>query len=335
MSNSSTLVSSLSRSTPTPSMKVRSSPLAPLLGPLLIGGLVANALWGLICVQTFTYFMERPRDRVAFRVTIAGLWLLDTFSSIALFHLLYYYIVINFMNPPAIETIVWSDAVYMFTVALSNFVIRALFMYKIYQLSKKIWIIIPLFVLSLLVLGSGIRAFVECFNIKSILDVKEFSTMLYLYIASEAASDVSVAATLSVVLYRGRTGLHKTDGVVRTLMVYVIYTGLLAAFISVLGMILFATVPHNDISQAVTTCLGKLYLSAYLAMLNARQGLREQMSLSETIHPSRLRDLATVPGKSREGPDNLAISVRTLMDRTVEDGPGMPSATMRGPGRVF
>ncbi|KAK2462814.1 hypothetical protein APHAL10511_005205 [Amanita phalloides] len=149
MSNSS-LVVSLLPAGPSPNV-------APLLGPLLIGGLLALALWGVICVQIFTYFMDRPRDRVVFRATIAGLWSLDTFGSALIIYTLYHYMVINFMNPSAIGVLVWSDIIFILQTATSDFIIRTLFIYKIYQLSKQnVWPSGLLLALSSLALATGI-----------------------------------------------------------------------------------------------------------------------------------------------------------------------------------
>jgi len=43
------------------------------LGALLIGGLVATALWGVTCVQTFAFFMGETKDRAWHKALVAFL----------------------------------------------------------------------------------------------------------------------------------------------------------------------------------------------------------------------------------------------------------------------
>ncbi|PPQ90153.1 hypothetical protein CVT25_012464 [Psilocybe cyanescens] len=66
------------------------------LGSLLVGGLVAMAarrLWGVTCVQTWNYFTRGNKDLIR---------LLDTFDSALNGHILYFYMVSNYLNPMAV-----------------------------------------------------------------------------------------------------------------------------------------------------------------------------------------------------------------------------------------
>ncbi|KAK2462806.1 hypothetical protein APHAL10511_005197 [Amanita phalloides] len=310
------------------------------LGPQLIGGLLALALWGVICLQMFTYLVERPRDQVAFRATIVGLWLLDTYDSASIIYILYYYLVINFMNPSRIAVFIWSDIVHIIITTLSNFVIRVLFMVKIYQLSKKnLWLTGLLVALSLLDLATGILVTVETFRVSSYFTTGRIFEFRYLHFSSQTASDVSVAVTLSILLYRSKTGFDKTDGTVRVLMFYVINTGMLGAVVAALGMTFRAVMPHNLIYLIPSYCLSKLYLSAYLAMLNARQGLREKLAECRAINDfSGLSQCPTSGGSttlrgSRSRPERLAIFVQT--ESKVEEEVERLPMTRRAPGRAF
>ncbi|KAG6836349.1 hypothetical protein H0H93_008905 [Arthromyces matolae] len=64
------------------------------LGALLVGGLVS---------------MASSRDPLVFKLLIAFLWVLDTFDAALNCHILYYYLVTNYLNPLAIAKPVWFN----------------------------------------------------------------------------------------------------------------------------------------------------------------------------------------------------------------------------------
>ncbi|KAK2462813.1 hypothetical protein APHAL10511_005204 [Amanita phalloides] len=378
MSGSSTVVSSFpglklpTISTSTSTSGAGLPDFGPTLGAQLIGGLLALAFWGMACGQTYTYFADRPRDPVAFKATIASLWLLDTFGSALIIHILYYYMVINYMNVSGLAAIVWSDTVFGFPlfylrenanrafagphnrdyiVEFPHSSVVHMQDLPIEQEESMAHRTAPVIkvALSLLDLATGIVVTIKVFGVSSYYTIGDTVKYFYLDFAGEAASDVSVALTLSVLLYRSRTGLHKTDGLVRVLMFYVINTGMLGAVVAALGMIFYAIMPTTLIYLAPYYCLSKLYLSAYLAMLNARQGLRE-ISGPRSIHLSELQyaqhDWQTsqggtaensAPEKSQGDPENVAISVHTLIDQKVEEevGETLPTTRIQGVGRAF
>ncbi|TFK66414.1 hypothetical protein BDN72DRAFT_148343 [Pluteus cervinus] len=72
------------------------------LGALLIGGPVAMVLWGIACIQTYIYSTQKSSDGRAFKAMIAFLFVLDTFDSVLVCHILYYYIINKYANPLAL-----------------------------------------------------------------------------------------------------------------------------------------------------------------------------------------------------------------------------------------
>ncbi|KAF9016953.1 hypothetical protein BDZ89DRAFT_390548 [Hymenopellis radicata] len=106
------------------------------LGALLIGGLLAMALWGITCIQTYHFFNNNTRDRPAFKLMIAGMFVLDTFHAAICCHILYYYMVSNYLNVLAILAPVWSVIVLVTITSISDFIIRSLFARRVYRLSN-------------------------------------------------------------------------------------------------------------------------------------------------------------------------------------------------------
>lgn len=70
---------------------------------------------------------------------------------------------------------------------------------------------------------------VRAFSLSSWTDLTAISHLFYLNFASGCAGDVYVALALSWYLWHSRTGFARTDGLVRTLMLYAINTGAMTA----------------------------------------------------------------------------------------------------------
>ncbi|KAK7458146.1 hypothetical protein VKT23_010054 [Stygiomarasmius scandens] len=318
------------------------------LGAVLIGGLFAMALWGVMCVQTYNFFMGNSRDKAVFKLLVVFLWALDTFDSALNCHILYHYLVSNYLNALAIVIPVWyvSVIIHVAITSLSNFIIRSMFARRIYRLSGNnipvtLWIV----AVSLTDLICGIVITVKAFGISSYLELDKLSNLMYLNFASGTTSDLSVALVLCFLLHRSRTGFTKTDSLISILMLYTVNTGLLVALDAFLGLITYIIMPHNFIFLGFYLLLSKLYLNSYLAALNAREGLRERANDPRSIHLSNLSyshprfyhsqsSGPTVVGeKSPRLEKSVAISVETITDGDVNknestSSPVIPHSSM-------
>ncbi|KAJ7595346.1 hypothetical protein C8J56DRAFT_1159863 [Mycena floridula] len=320
------------------------------LGALLIGGLVAMALWGITCVQTYTFFSLNSRDRPRFKLLILFLWTLDTFDSCLNGHLLYYYMVKNYLNPGALLSPVWSIIIHVAITSISNFIIRSMFAHRVYRLSHSnipgtLWI----FALSATDLVCGIVISAKAFKITSFAELDTLSSLMYLNFAAGTAADISVALALCYLLHESRTGFKKTDSIIGVLMLYTVNTGLIVAIDAALGMFTYVAMPHNLIFLGFYLLLSKLYLNSYLASLNARDGLRDQIGEAVSIHlsdisrsryrstmdapPSQVSSPTTAYEKARpsqerprDSQEKLAITIHSMVHTQVDEEPQIPRA---------
>ncbi|KAF8066978.1 hypothetical protein FPV67DRAFT_1221885 [Lyophyllum atratum] len=300
------------------------------LGALLIGGLLSMVLWGVTCVQTFTFFTRKSRDRPTFKLMIAFLWVLDTFDSALNGHILYFYLVTNYLNPVAIGTPTWSVIIHVAITSISDFIIRSMFAHRFYRLSKGNYIVTGwIMAVSMTDLVCGIVITAKAFGIVSYLELDKLSSLLYLNFAAGTTSDLSVALALSWLLIKSRTGFRRTDTLINVLMMYTVNTGLIVGIDAALGMITYIVMPSNFVFLGFYLLLSKLYLNSYLATLNARDDLRERVDDPVSIHLSQIsgtrrydtNTVTTQPNIAEKGSraDTMAISVRTLVEKTEDD----------------
>ncbi|KAF9043028.1 hypothetical protein BJ165DRAFT_216778 [Panaeolus papilionaceus] len=245
------------------------------LGALLLGGLFAMALWGVTCVQTYTYYMYTTRDHRAIKLLVALLWLLDTFDSALNIHILYFYMVSNYINPVALFKPVWSILIHVAVTAASNFLIRSMFLIRVYRLShKNILLTGGILAISMADFVISLTIAIKAFGLTSFPELERLSPLMYSTFAAGTGSDLFLAIALSCLLYQSRTGFKRTDGLIRVLMMYTVNTGMIVAIDATLGMIAYAAMPNNLIFLGFYLLLSKLYVNAYLATLNARKSLR-------------------------------------------------------------
>jgi len=281
------------------------------LGALLVGGLLAMALWGVTCVQTFSFFTRTSRDGVFLRLMITFLWFLDTFHSALDGHILYHYLVTNFLNPAAIGIPVWSVILHVTISFVSDFLIRAMFAHRIYRLSKgNLFITGWIMLVSTTYLGAGGVVAVKAFQISSYSELRKISNVLYLNFATGTASDFSVALAMSWYLMRSRTGFQRTDTIINTLMKYTVNTGLLVGIDAALSLITFVVMPNNFVFLGFYFILSKLYFNSYLAMLNARDDLREMNG-----EPLSFRSNISTLQRDLVSGGNVAVQMQSSLPR--------------------
>ncbi|KAJ7148773.1 hypothetical protein C8R43DRAFT_1008707 [Mycena crocata] len=272
----------------------------------------ACSLWGVTCVQTFTFFMNETTDRTAHKTLVALLWVLDTFDTVLNGHILYFYLVTNYLAPQTIIYPVWSVIIHVAATSISNFIVRSAFARRVYRLSNgNIPGTILIVALSLLDLSCGVIITAKAFHMKTYLELDKLSSLMYLNFAAGTGSDLSVALAMCYLLRGSKTGFRRTDSLISVLMMYTVNTGLIVALDASAGMFTYIFMPHNFIFLGFYLLLSKLYLNSYLAILNARPGLRVQLDEPKSIHLSRIQ--STMRWRNEVGYDpevqNTAMAV--------------------------
>ncbi|TFK72649.1 hypothetical protein BDN72DRAFT_304172 [Pluteus cervinus] len=253
-------------------------------GALLIGGLVSTALWGVTCVQTYTYFTQSSRDRPAYKAIILFLFAMDTFDSVLTGHFLYDYMVTHSADPLPSLFLTWSFNVRATVSFGSDFTIRMMFAMRVYKFSNKnlvptTWIV----TFSLIALGSGLFSIVKGFQVHSLARLHELLNAISVIFAATVAADLGITISLCYLLHKSRTGFRRTDSLIRVLMMYTINTGAISVLDGSIIMGIAITMPQNFLYDIPYLPLGKLHLNSYLACLNAREAIRERFQMQDPI----------------------------------------------------
>ncbi|KAL4249316.1 hypothetical protein ABKN59_007025 [Abortiporus biennis] len=260
------------------------------LGALLIGVFFAATLYGISCIQTYSFYMDtKKKDSRYLQGLVALLWTMNTVDTVCVAHVAYYFTITNYGKP--VTHAPWTVAGFNVLANLNDFFIRAIFIYRILRVSRKMWLAIVLWMANLTVSGFGFALSIQVEIIGDLNKIGRLSWLIITLFTWMAFADTIIAIVLCIILWQLRTGFNRTDSQIETLMKYSIHTGALTSVVAVVIVITYAVMPHNFVYIAVYLTLPKLYHNALLATLNARDHLRAEMdggSGMSSVHVSKL-----------------------------------------------
>ncbi|KAH0578596.1 hypothetical protein H2248_003737 [Termitomyces sp. 'cryptogamus'] len=269
------------------------------LGAVFLGATLTGILYGITCVQSYTYFKNNNRDKRWFKGTISLLWFLDTLHQALIAQNMYISLVSDFGNYDFLVSSHSNRAAsgFFYVSEISDVIIRGIFGWRVwismcltqsqrinhtatdvpYLLvsQKNIPIAVCIAATSLLSFASVLAFLLSNFNGELAFFLK-VSYLLYMGLASGMAADVFIAVFLCVNLWRRRSGLRKTNSLVKTLMMYSINTALLTTISYMACLITYAAMNDNFVWLAIYEILPKLFLNSLLALLNSRDALSEK-----------------------------------------------------------
>ncbi|TFK72633.1 hypothetical protein BDN72DRAFT_835932 [Pluteus cervinus] len=274
------------------------------LGVLLMGSLFAMALWGVTCVQVYTYFTRSSSDRLILKATITFLLVLITFDRALLNYILYFYLIKQFGNPLTLWVVNWSNFAHDTIRPVVGFIVRTMFIHRVYIFSNKSillasWIMVFSFtglVTGVLLQLSGF------FGPDAIAD-----GLIYSNLGAVTLANLSITTSLCYLLHRSKTGFRRTNSIVQVLIIYTVGTGglvTLGSLLTVVGAVFASRAPDQAapvpaaIVDCITRILNGMYLSSYLAGLNAREAIRDQFNDPISVRSQLGLPMTFAPGTS-------------------------------------
>ncbi|KAF8954272.1 hypothetical protein BDZ97DRAFT_491424 [Flammula alnicola] len=245
-------------------------------GALLIGGLFASLLSGIVIVQVVVYFKVYPKDVNYLKATVLGVWILDTCHTAFIWAALWSYLIGDFGDPTGLNIIRWAVPITIIITAVLTFFVHLFFAHRIFMLSRKnYWLTAPIVILAILRLVSAC----EMLHYGTFSLFREkirwvFTTGL----ALSTVVDILITGSLFVLLHTSRTGAANLNAVIDSLIWYAFETGSLTCAGTVISMICWLTMPTNLIFLGLHFVIGKLYANSLLVTLNMRERIRRARS---------------------------------------------------------
>ncbi|KAK0474193.1 hypothetical protein IW261DRAFT_1568892 [Armillaria novae-zelandiae] len=247
------------------------------LGAILVGFAVSCVAFGAILVQTFHYFTRFPSDRLAYKMLVSVLLMLELVDQIFIGHTVYFYTITNFANVLVLlrAHLQRSFITQQLLGSICGTVVRVCFALRVWRFSKHNWFITTfLMILNSGVLGTAIAFSIKAFSLPSVFAVAGLRVLGTVALGLGLVTDTVTAGALCYFLNRFRTGHARSDTLVNGLVIYAINTGAVTSLISAATLTLYNVMPNNLIFIAAYFLLSKLYAISFLATLNTRKVVR-------------------------------------------------------------
>ncbi|KDR77234.1 hypothetical protein GALMADRAFT_139245 [Galerina marginata CBS 339.88] len=243
-----------------------------IAGPLLIGHLLNWALFGILCMQTYLYYLAFGNDPLRSRLIVFGVFLFEAVQTFLLTQSAFHEFAEGFGNLLFLDRIgtIWFSVPIMGGIVA--FVVQAFYAYRVSILAQSK--IVPSFIvlLAFVQLGGAIATGVE--SKRAIFNSRFLGKASYITVGiwngGSALCDVIIAICMIVYLSRRNTGMKQTNAILSKIIRLAIETGSVTAIIAILTFALAILPGHPTYYMATVALLGKLYANSMLVVFNSR-----------------------------------------------------------------
>ncbi|OBZ79896.1 hypothetical protein A0H81_00123 [Grifola frondosa] len=272
--------------------------LGPTYGATLIGILISSVLYGFTSFQTYLYFIRFGKnDRRLLKCMVAFIWVLETLHEFLVSHYLYWNLIVNYGNPSALVATTNVDDVTTGVTALITLVVQCFYSRRIWIMSNKNWYLPTFtFVLSVAHFGFEIAVMVLTFLLPQYTDFERVAKPYFTTgLALAAATDITIAASISYYLTINRSGIKSTNAILNKIITHTVSSGMLTSITDIVILICFLTMPNNLVFLFFYDFINNFYANSLLAMLNSRESLRAIVD-ADTSGSIALSEFQVAPG---------------------------------------
>ncbi|RPD52965.1 hypothetical protein L227DRAFT_658537, partial [Lentinus tigrinus ALCF2SS1-6] len=182
------------------------------------------------------YVQHYPSDPFRLKGLVALIWCLECLHAAFSCHAAYYWLVLNYLNPEALNVSVWSADSALIIAGILVFVTHCFFCYRVWAVSGRTYIM-PGIIFFLALASFGLDWAVFVLSVRE----KTFSGFGHAIqvtssagLAFKVATDTTIAGSLGFFLHRSKSGIQSTDHLVNKLTFYAINIGCLTSIIDIL-----------------------------------------------------------------------------------------------------
>ncbi|KAI9065206.1 hypothetical protein FKP32DRAFT_1674856 [Trametes sanguinea] len=298
-------------------------------GPILVGGNLSWAAWGISCLQLFLYYTNYEKDSRSMKLFVFAVWLISTIAEVMVLAFMWQILILEWAEVPVTHPL----ALHRNWVASIVFAaVQVFFLFRIYKLingSRWKKLFVPVLMAPFIIWQTfGLIPYL-IFTLRdpdiALLSTRRIIAMEISLRACSAVVDIVIAGVMTYLLYtRRRSDLIASKRMIHRLILLTAVTGFWTAIVALVDLVLMGVYTHGLQFGYLEYPLCSLYVNALLANLNARHFVRKGDVIKfSTFHESEDGTMAvrgsevsssrhTAPGK---GTPAMTIMVDT--DRIV------------------
>ncbi|KAH7928985.1 hypothetical protein BV22DRAFT_1030009 [Leucogyrophana mollusca] len=221
-----------------------------LAGPQLLGLFFNWGLQGVLIVQVYIYHMCFPTDRLALKLFVYGVLAFETVQTglVTQFGFdIYVYDYGEVSSLIAFHNTWFSSPIMEAIIAAA---VQIFFAWRLYGLSKSRILagVIIFLALGQMVAGIVGGALLRQLNPSS-AELSVVTPLLGTWLSVAIFVDIIIAASMTICLWKSKTGFKHSDAIMNRLIKLVVETGALTATVGIINVVLFVGVPTNLLYQ--------------------------------------------------------------------------------------
>jgi len=296
----------------------------------MIAGLMsAVGLSALVGFQTFLYFQIYPKDKLRYKLFVAGVWFVDAAHTLFICLTVWDYAIPHFGDHEHLVVINQWYPAHILTTLLATLNANLFYTFRVHKMSKQNWYItVPILMLCAARTTFGfILVYAQLKYRRWAAVYDHFLIIRALAFVSSAVTDIAISAARYYYLRELKQGYVQTKEAVDTVMVFTINDGLLTSVVAVTVMGCVLAMHTNFVWIGIFFNLAKLFANSILATLNLRNWYRHRhrpMGISVTRGPQAKRSTVQMsrtpmtPRTETTLDDGEAADIDIQVDKQVE-----------------
>jgi len=243
--------------------------LEPTYGAILIGVLFSIGLLGIATSQLWRYYYNFPKDPKYIKLIVAYVWIMEFLRSSFSVHGVYYYLVLQWGNPPALSDLIWTSQATLLMSPMLEICVRLYFAYRVWIVSRQNLIVTSIIViLSIATLAISFGTWlIATLNTKLGGNTPLLRSFGPAALALTVATDWTISLSLIYFLNKSRSDMSRTNSLISHIVFYTVNMGLITSMTDIVILVLSLwnrPIPHLY-DLAIYHVVGNLYANSLLA----------------------------------------------------------------------
>jgi hypothetical protein len=240
--------------------------------PQLVGCLMNFTLLGVLCLQTYIYYITFPNDTKYVKALVYFSFVFEVAQSCLNAVDVYDWFINGFGNLSEFTMPGLSPIYTPIMVSVLALMVQYFFCYRIYVIRKSAWLwccFIGL-ISTMQAIGGLIGGSLALMQ-ESFAERFKETEVVYIWLVGSVTADTLIAITMSIFLLKLNTGhFHHTNRAATKIITLTFGTNAVTACTALVGLILFSVSKNTGYFVTPTVILGKLYANTLLVSLNNR-----------------------------------------------------------------
>jgi len=241
-------------------------------------------LYGILVVQIYFYYVSFPRDRILLKITVYGLFGIDTFQNVLCFYIVWSLLCGGWGRPAALEQLTFAFNLIPPTCGIVSLWVQLFYIYRIYVLGRasRIWkcVIVVIFLVSVMQALASLYVGAKLFTFTLLSDWHRLETSIGIWNVGSTISDVLIALSMAFLLTNFKkttkeAGHQLSNVILNRLIRHSVESGALTAIIVLIDTGVIYGKPNTTLFTIFAFIQTKAYTNSLLASLNARSTISQ------------------------------------------------------------